>query len=161
MFVRHVLAVAAAAALVGTLGCTQELRTDPGAKGLGSAYFQSPKQAVSAITVLLEAKDWPVLAKYYDLTGSEIDRAALDSGEFFWRTKRPPAAHPAGFWRYKHPFAPGFKYDDEQATDRPRVVKVAVKIEIDQGGGPQQRSFSHFLMRKHPQGWQVLPDKPK
>jgi len=161
MSMRRFLAGGVAAVLVGTGGCRQELQTGDKAGAPAAAYFQSPKQAVTVITKLLEAKDWGALAKYYDLSGSGIDRATLESGEFFWRKERPAAAHPGGFWRYKHPFAPGFRYDDERPTDEAGVVVVSVKVEIDQGGGPPQRGFSRFLMKKHAAGWQVLPGKPK
>lgn len=122
-------------------------------------YFESPQQAVPAITKMLEAKDWPRLAKHYDLSGSNIDRAMLDSGEFFYTDKRPDVAHPAGFWRYKHPFAPPFRYHGVEPTGDPNVTRVNVMVEIDQGGGLVQRGLDHFLMRKSAKGWQVLPGK--
>ncbi len=137
------------------------------------AYFESPRQAVEEITAMLVARDWPALARYYDLEGSGIDRAQLVSGEFFWRTERPEVSHPA-FWRYKHPFSPGFHYawsgsSDEIANimappgaDRPEgdpgVVKVVLEVEIEQGAGePAQRGFSEFRMRKSERGYQILP----
>jgi hypothetical protein len=143
------------------------------------AFFESPRQAVEAITVMLEAKDWPALARYYDLEGSDIDRAQLVSGEFFYRTKRPEVSHPA-FWRYKHPFSPGFHYawsasevdlaimlaPPEDAPGAvtaapegdPDIVKVVLEVEVDQGTGlPVQRGRSEFRMRKSERGYQVLP----
>jgi hypothetical protein len=138
------------------------------------AYFESPRQAVEEITAMLVARDWPALARYYDLEGSGIDRAQLVSGEFFWRTKRPEMSHPA-FWRYKHPFSPGFHYAwsgswDEIANimappgaDKPEgdpsVVKVVLEVEIEQGSAsPDQRGISEFRMRKSERGYQILPD---
>ena len=123
------------------------------------AYFESPRQAVEAVTVMLEAKDWPALARYYDLGGSDIDRAQLVSGEFFYRTERPEAAHPGGFWRYKHPFSPSFHYVSSAPAGGPGIVRVMLEVEIDQGeGSPVQRGRAEFRMRKSENGYQVLPD---
>jgi hypothetical protein len=123
------------------------------------AYFESPRQAVAEITVMLEAKDWPALARYYDLAGSGIDRAQLVSGAFFYRTERPEVGHPAGFWRYKHPFHPAFHYAWSEPAGGSGIVKVTLEVEIDQGeGSPVQRGLAEFRMRESEQGYQVLPD---
>ena len=134
-------------------GCEEDMAAsdDP-------AYFESPRQAVEAITVMLRAKDWPALARYYDLEGSGVERAQLVSGEFFYRTKRPEVAHPA-FWRYKHPFSPGFHYAWSAPAGEPGIVTVALEVEIDQGAGsPVQRGLAEFRMRESERGYQVLPD---
>jgi len=60
-------------------------------------------------------------------------------------------------WRYKHPFAPGFRFDHVRPTDDPNVIAVVVSIEIDQGGGLKQRGLSEFRMRRSEKGYQVLP----
>lgn len=137
------------------------------AEGDDPAYFESPRQAVEEITAMLVARDWPALARYYDLEGSGVDRAQLVSGEFFWRTERPEMSHPA-FWRYKHPFSPGFHYAwsgpaggietvpvDE---DEDGIVTVTLEVEIEQGSAsPVQRGHSEFRMRKSARGYQILP----
>ena len=123
------------------------------------AWFESPRQAVEAITVMLEASDWPALARYYDLEGSDIERAQLVSGEFFYRTERPEAAHPGGFWRYKHPFHPAFHYAWSDPAGEPGIVKVTLEVEIDQGeGSPVQRGMAEFRMRESEHGYQILPN---
>ncbi len=155
-------------------GCEDDMADDRG-------YFESPRQAVDAITVMLEARDWPALTRYYDLEGSGIDRAQLISGAFFWRSERPEVSHPAGFWRYKHPFSPSFEYSWSAPDDGapgpipaapvadpdvpptpvadPNIIKVVLEVEIDQGAGsPAQRGFSGFRMRKSERGYQILPD---
>ncbi len=125
-----------------------------------TSYFASPEAAVPMLTQLLKDKDYKALAAYYDLSGSDIECAELESGEFFERKERPERAHPAGFWRYKHPFAPGFKFSSTQATDRAHVFMVEVSIEIDQGvGSPVQISRAYFYMRKSQEGWKLLPEK--
>lgn len=43
--------------------------------------FDEPRAAVPEITALLRAKDWPTLARCYDLRDSEVKRADLESGE--------------------------------------------------------------------------------
>lgn len=121
-------------------------------------YFEDPRSAVTEITRLLKAKDWKTLARYYNLEDSDVKRADLESGAFFYTDKRPEAAHPAGFWHYKHPFPPGFKYLESRDLKAVGVVEVVVEIEIDQGAGsPPQRGIKAFLMRRNTKGYQVLP----
>ncbi len=122
-------------------------------------YFPSPISAVKQITVMLENKDWLELSRYYDLNNSSVDRATLISGEFFYTDEKPEAAHPAGFWHYKHPFSPAFKYASSHNLEEPGVIEVAVVVEIDQGGGMIQRGMQAFLMRKTNRGYQVMPSK--
>lgn len=122
-------------------------------------YFANPDSAVKQITVMLENKDWSELSRYYDLTGSPIDRATLISGEFFYTDERPDVAHPAGFWHYKHPFPPAFKYCSSRNLEEPGVIEVTVEVEIEQGGGMIQRGMQTFLMRKTDKGYQVMPHK--
>jgi len=124
-----------------------------------SMYFTDPSSAVEQITVMLKKKDWAELSRYYDLTDSSIDQSKLKSGEFFYTDEKPPNAHPAGFWRYKHPFPPTFKYHSSRDLEESNVIKVTVQVEIDQGGGMVQRGFHTFLMRKSIKGYQVLPHK--
>ena len=120
-------------------------------------YFSSPRAAVERVTELLRAEDWPTLARYYDLSGTSIDRAELTSGRFFLRTERPAVTHPGLPWKYRHPFTPGFTF--AQALDRAEVgvVTVVVSIAIDQGDGRTQRAESDFAMRRTDKGYQILP----
>jgi hypothetical protein len=126
----------------------------------GMKYFPSPKEAVPVITELLRQEDFKTLAKYYDLSNSDISPADLESGDFFIEEKRPEVAHPAGFWRYKHPFPPGFKYSGMRPGVRERVHVISVKISIDQGAeSPNQVGYSFFYMIESARGWQILPDR--
>ena len=61
-----------------------------------SYYFSSPAEAIPIISELLEKKNFKVLARYYDLSNSEIKLSELESGDFFIRKERPEIAHPAG-----------------------------------------------------------------
>ena len=142
------------AALAGAwfCGCAQQTIRE-------GHYFPSPADAVPKIADLLRAKDWATLACCYDLSGSTIDRADLESGAFFYTDEQPAVAHPAGFWRYKHPFAPAFEYLREEPTSDPNVSRVILAVEIDQGGGMVQRGLSAFPMVKRPQGWQIRPEQ--
>jgi len=125
-----------------------------------NSFFLSPAEAVIIITSLLTKGDFETLSGYYDLSGSEVKRSELVSGDFFIRNTPPEVGHPGGFWKYKHPFAPGFKYTGHHSTDREGVYIVEVGITIDQGKGvPVQRGFSSFYMVKSEKGWQVLPDE--
>ncbi len=136
------------------VGCHQ-----PMSSGSGARYFASPSDAVERITAMLEKKDWPELAKHYDLADSPIDRTDLISGEFFYTEEEPAVAHPAGFWRYKHPFAPAFEFKSVRDLEEPGVIEVTVGVEIDQGGGMIQRGLQTFLMRRSDKGYQVMPHK--
>lgn len=122
-------------------------------------YFKDPASAVEQITVMLEKKDWAELARFYDLTDTPVDIETLRSGEFFYTDERPAAAHPAGFWRYKHPFAPGYKFLETRKLEEPGVIEVSVQVEIDQGGGMIQRGIDTFLMRVSEKGCQIMPHK--
>ena len=123
-------------------------------------YFSSPAEAVQIISKILLESNFKILARYYDLSDSEIKLSELESGDFFIRKERPKVAHPGGFWRYKHPFAPGFKFNSLQSTDKEGVYLVRVMVEIEQEGGfPQQIGYSDFYMIKSAKGWKVLPDQ--
>lgn len=120
-------------------------------------YFSDPgKEAVLIITGLIRDDNWKELSLYYDLDGSGIRRERLESGEFFIRTRRPEVAHPAEFWRHKHPFSPEFQYDFHSETDG--IATVNLSITIDQGGGMVQRGMSSFRMKRSEKGYQILPD---
>jgi len=122
-------------------------------------YFSSPAEAIPFITDLLRNENFRILARYYDLSNSEIKQSELESGDFFIRKDRPEIAHPAGFWRYKHPFAPGFKFKSVQPTAKDEIYIVEVSISIDQGpDSPEQVGLSYFYMIKSDKGWKILPD---
>jgi len=126
----------------------------------GGLYFSTPEEAVPKITELLRNEDFVTLAKCYDLSNSDIPLSDLESGDFFIRTVRPEMSHPAGFWRYKHPFSPGFEYSSTRPSTRESVYIVEVRIVIDQGvDSPEQEGFSLFYMIKSVRGWQVLPEQ--
>ena len=129
-------------------------------KEQGMAYFKNPKQAVVAIKTMLFSSDYNKLARYYNLSGlDDTERGQIKSGDFFIRTEKPEMAHPAGFWRYKHPFAPQYNYLSERLiTDG--VVEVTVDIAIDQGSGMSQRGMQHFYMQHTARGYQILAKPP-
>jgi hypothetical protein len=132
----------------------------PGGKTEEPLFFASPEAAVEIATPLLRANDWPTLARYYDLAGSPVAREELVNGTFFFSERIEGMQHPAGLSRYKHPFAPGFRFLRSEAGPLPETTKVTVQIEIDQGAGaPAQRGLSAFLLRRSPRGHQFLPTK--
>ena len=125
-----------------------------------ASYFSSPEEAVPIITGLLKKEDFKTLANYYDLSDSGIKLVDLESGDFFIRKKRPEVAHPAEFWRYKHPFAPGFKYSGMSSGFRKNVYLIRVEIIINQGeDSPSQVGYDSFYMIKSAKGWQILADR--
>ena len=89
----------------------------------------------------------------------EFLTGALISGSFFYTDKEPAVAHPAGFWHYKHPFAPAYKFHSFRHLNEPSVIEVTVMVEIDQGYGMIQRGLQTFLMRKTKNGFQIIPHK--
>ncbi len=123
------------------------------------AYFSDPKSAVAEAAKLLRAEAWAELARYYDLSGTTVPPDTLTSGSFFVRDKPPAVGHPAGFDRYKQPFAPGFSYMTHTSAGDDEV-KVTVDIEIDQGGGMIQRGMDTFYLRRSVHGYQLLPNSP-
>jgi hypothetical protein len=127
---------------------------------LETTYFSSPAAAIPIISELLEKKDFKNLARYYDLSHSDVSFSDLESGNFFIRKERPEIAHPGGFWRYKHPFAPGFKFKSVQNTARDNIYIVELSISIDQGpDSPEQFGLSYFYMIQSDKGWRILPDQ--
>jgi hypothetical protein len=138
-------------------GCHHAGGTAPGGTSQDGDAFSSPQQAVQRIAELQAEEDWRGLARYYDLSGSEVSAASLESGEYF---RAPPGrAAPGGpGMAHREPFMLGFKFDHTEPTDRADVIRVVVAIEIDQGAGsPKQRGFDHFLLRKTSAGYKVLP----
>ena len=118
-------------------------------------YFSSPETCVEIISQYLARQNWLILASYYYLENSGISFEDLISGRFFIREKRPGKSG-SGFWRYRHPFALGYHYQNHYTTDKETVVEVA--IEIDQGEGMVQRGQSAFKLIETEFGYQILPE---
>lgn len=120
-------------------------------------YFASPEECVTRTTELLKTRNWRELARYYDLSGSGISRGDLESGAFFLRTDPPENAHPAGLWKFREPFAPGYAFISAEPFARTDVINVTVGIAIDEGGGLTQRGRTGFQLKKSSAGYQLLP----
>mgnify|MGYP006286924711 CR=1 FL=1 len=133
--------------------------------GNTSAFFESPEQSVPRIAEMLRQSAWEKLARYYDLSGSRIDRSELTSGRYFLNApadarEMPPPENELA--RYRHPFHPSYRFRGLRSTDDPNVVIVELILEVDQGAGaPPRRSIDEFPMVHHPEGWQVLPAESK
>lgn len=124
----------------------------------GRSYFTSPEHAAELSRRLLLAEDYRTLADYYDLSGTDIDRADLERGEYFVRRQKPEVVHPGGFWRTRHPFPPSFELRSVQPTNRAGVHRVVMTITIDQGDdAPPQQGMASFHMIELESGWQILP----
>lgn len=118
-------------------------------------YFESPQQAVEQITEMLLNENWGKLSGYYELSDSNIQTEEFLSGRFFIRTDPPEVAHPAGFWKYRHPFAPGFTFD--YTTSKENIITVHLSIEIDQGNGRVQRGMDTFELKHYPgNGYKII-----
>ncbi|MFQ5354507.1 MAG: hypothetical protein ACE5DR_06120 [Thermodesulfobacteriota bacterium] len=133
------------------------LKSQIGLAGEDMAYFRDPSQAVDSIKTMLISRNWKSLAGYYDLSRADnLDREAMISGDYFIRKERPEVAHPAGFWKYKHPFAPQFSYLSHR-TFSEDIIEVTVYIEIDEGGGMTRRGMQSFHLQKSSKGYKLLP----
>ena len=123
-------------------------------------FFPSPETSVEIITQLLKSEDWKTLSSYYYLDdGNQALIDSLLSGDYFIRRKRPDVAHPGGFWKYKHPFSPGFTYSSHEQIAED-IIKVHLTIEIDQGDGMIQTGWDSFVLKKFHKGYKLLPEKP-
>jgi len=122
-------------------------------------YFESPEKAIPEIRNLVVASDWKTLSRYYYLKDSDVKIKELLSSDFFIRNEKPDVAHPSGFWKYKHPFAPAFTFKSFRELEESGIFEVTVNIEIDQGGGMIQEGYQTFLMRKSDKGYQIIPPK--
>ena len=111
-------------------------------------FFTSPESSVEIITQLLKSEDWKTLSSYYHIeNGNQAMIDSLLSGEYFFRKERPEAAHPGDFWKYKHPFSPGFTYSSHEKIAED-LIKVNLIIEIDQGDGIIQTGRDSYLLKK-------------
>lgn len=119
-------------------------------------FFPGPEESVEIITGLLLSEDWRTLSGYYIIDGNQELLDSLLSGDYFIRREMPEVTHPGGFWKYRHPFSPGFKYHShEQVADD--LVKVNLIIEIDQGDGMIQVGKSSYLLKRFLEGYKIMP----
>lgn len=123
--------------------------------------FASPGAAVPAISAMLRARDWSTLARYYDLSNSDLSYDDLASGGYFLNPdtdarRLPPPENELARYR---PFHPSAVYVDTEVTGAPNVYVVHVRHDIDQGEGmPVRRAMDSFRMKRTPLGWRILPD---
>ena len=128
---------------------------------LQNLFFPSPEKSVEIITQLLKSENWSTLSNYYYTIG--VNQELIDSimsGEYFLRREMPEVAHPAGFWKYRHPFPPGFTYSSHEII-KENFIKVILIIEIDQGEGLTQVGKASFLLKKFHEGYKILPEQPQ
>ena len=123
------------------------------------AYFKTPETAVRRINRLMDEKDWPRLAQFYDLSGSGVDVSDLQNGSFFYDETR--GGHASGIDRYAHPFAPGASLLAVRASEIADVFEIDVELEIDQGDGSAQSLIQTFYLVRDPEGYRVLPQAPE
>ncbi len=155
---RTFLSIAVLALVVVSFAYLGKENTEtPPKSGQYDRYFETPSAAVALVTKLLREEDWKTLSTYYDLTKSPLDRSSLEDANFFLESEKPEVVHPAGFWRYKQPFAPGFEFESSRIIGND-IIEVTVVVEIDQGDGTVQRGLDTFRLKAHPEGYQLLPE---
>lgn len=133
-------------------------------------YLPSPAEAVPILSDLLARGDWETLARYYDLSGvgepddpgAVVDRWPWPDASWFTDAPAPYVAiAPRPPFRYRHPFPPSFEYvGHEVEGDEARVVVEGSWTPDSVHGeeaAPQAGRWA-FRMRRHDEGWQVLPD---
>ena len=144
--------------LVGAyLSLDGEAEQEPHKTGQFDRYFETPAEAVDITSDLLKTQKWSVLATYYDLSQSGVDRDQLTNGPIFLDAL--PAQTPAltGPGRYKQPFVPGFQFQSARNLAHD-VVEVTVTGETGPGEGETTApQLNTFLLKAHPQGYQLLP----
>ena len=118
-------------------------------------YFSNPHESVQMSSKFLIDENWEALANYYSLDG--VDKDIIDSlkdGSYFINEYSPEIAHPGGFWKYRHPFPPEFKYVSHIGSGD--TIKVELSIEIDQGNGMIQEGKTFFYLKKSRKGYQHI-----
>jgi hypothetical protein len=123
-------------------------------------YFASLQEAVQVAGKLLGARDWPTLARHYDLTSQPgLIRAQLSDGTFFLDTQAS-ATGPGAISRWRQPFAPGATLVEATPLDEhpslPRRWSLTTALAIDQGGGPPQRVIWNTQMVQTSAGFQFF-----
>jgi len=123
---------------------------------MGPSGFVSPESAIPEINRLLAAKDWVGLTGHYDLTGTTVAPAELESGAFFVALPDGGFRHPGWPRGPLRPFPPGFRYASHEEDGDEAVVTVS--IEIDEGGGMVQQGCARFRMRRVAGAWKLRPE---
>lgn len=120
-------------------------------------FFENPQQAIPIISSLMQDQDWKTLASYYDMNDSKYSIQELESGRNFYREEPPNTIDPFGFWKYKHPFPPGFQFNSQRSLGD-NLIEVLVSYKIDQGDGMINEVHQNFTMKKSNQGYQLILD---
>jgi len=131
------------------------------ARGQTPCYFASPEEAVRTASRLLEAHDWPALARYYGLSGAPtLNSESLRDGSFFLDPRAGPSG-PGALTRWRQPFEAGASFVSakpvESGTALPRHWTVTTMLSIDQGGGMVQRVVRECRLIETREGFQFEP----
>ena len=140
--------------LININGC--QIQPDKQEHEMQNLYFETPQESVEIITALLKQENWEMLARYYykeNLSPETMD--SLFSGSYFMRTEKPETAHPGGYWKYRNPFPPGFKYDSHTESGD-NITEVLLFIKIDQGNNEIQKGFTSYRIIKTAKGYQLI-----
>jgi len=118
-------------------------------------YFPTPSAAVNTTADLLKSENWSELATYYDLSDSVFDRQDLTKENFFIESGIEEALSEE-LEAYKQPFAPGFRFQSARSLGND-VIEVTVITEIAGEDGAMRQGLDTFLLKAHPEGYQLLP----
>lgn len=129
-------------------------------------YLPSPEEAVPILEAVVADWDFETLARYYDfsrLDDLEVSGVYVDSWPephpSWFTDEYPPhvAIQPDPVVRFSHPFPPTFEYVDHEVDGD--VATVVVEGSWDTGFEDEtQAGRWAFKLRRHDEGWQVLPD---
>lgn len=111
-----------------------------------TSYFASPEAAVEEINAMLGAHEWRKLARYYDLSESDVPQRDLVSGVYFAGTG-PDAK--------VRPFPPGYVFVSSAPTEIDLIRRILVAKSLN--GTADLTSERSFFMRRSPEGYRVIP----
>jgi hypothetical protein len=112
-----------------------------------TTYFASPEAAVHEINAMLGAHEWKKLARYYDLSESDVPEGDLVSGIYF--TGSAPEAK-------AHPFPPGYVFVSSEPSGLDLVRRIIVAKSLNGSADPS--SETSFLMQRSPEGYRIIPE---
>jgi len=120
-------------------------------------YFNDIRDAIELCTYLLLDEEWEKLASYYDLTNTTLTYNDIANRDFFMTDIKPfDTPLPANYWKYKHPFPPGYRYLFSEPLDS-EITKIWLTNKFEIGDGLVKDGRFWFLMRYKLDGYQIVP----
>lgn len=120
-------------------------------------YFDDPRTAVEVSTYLLLDENWAEIACYYYLKDTDLTYDDINCSNFFMQNKKPKNNPlPALYWKYKHPFPPGYRYLFTEPIDVD-IMRIWLTNKFEVGEGVRREGRHSFLMKYTINGYQFIP----